>query len=49
VVLQLPKDATAAQINAVLAGFMARGDLIDQMPGNLAIVSAGQIRLRSGR
>ena len=48
VVLRLPKNATARFIVSLLATFLQRGDLIGRMPGILAIVEPGRIRIRAG-
>jgi hypothetical protein len=48
VVLFLPRSATAAYINQLVDQFLASEDVIDQLPGQLAIVEPGRIRLRRG-
>lgn len=49
VVLYLPRTATAAYINALLESFFEQTNLIPQLPGKLAIVEHGRIRLRGAR
>ncbi|MBM3144184.1 MAG: hypothetical protein FJ010_04275 [Chloroflexi bacterium] len=46
VVLSLPRTATAKYINKLLDGFLKQRELIVQIPGKLAIVEPGRIRLR---
>jgi predicted nuclease of predicted toxin-antitoxin system len=46
VVLNLPRTATATYINRLLDSFLQHKDLIAQLPGKLAIVEAGRVRLR---
>lgn len=47
VVLQLPDDATAAQVTKVLETFVGRADWLAQLPGHLAIVEGWRVRFRS--
>lgn len=46
VVLILPRDTTAAYINQLVASFLGQAYLLDQLPGKLAVVEAGRVRLR---
>jgi len=46
VVLNLPRNATAAYINRLVDGFLQQETLLAQLPGKLAIVEAGRVRLR---
>lgn len=46
VVLSLPRNASGKYINSLFAGFLNRVDLLTQLPGRLAIVEAGRVRLR---
>ncbi len=46
VVLQLPDDATAAQVVKVLETFLLRADWLAQLPGRLAIVEGWRVRFR---
>ena len=46
VVLDLPRTATATYINRLLDSFLQHKDLIARLPGKLAIVEAGRVRLR---
>jgi predicted nuclease of predicted toxin-antitoxin system len=47
VVLKLPRNATASFILNLLEGFLRKDDLIVQMPGKLAIVEPGRVRIRT--
>ena len=47
VVLQLLRNTTAQYINQLLDGFLAQEELVAQLPGKLAIVEAGRVRLRT--
>ncbi len=47
VVLNLPRTATAVYINKLLDSFLDQTDVLAQLPGKLAIVEPGRIRLRS--
>jgi predicted nuclease of predicted toxin-antitoxin system len=49
VVLFLPRTATAAYINQLADQFLASEDLLIQLPGQLAIVEPGRVRLRHSR
>ena len=46
VVLSLPRNASGAYINSLVAGLLAQPDLLALLPGRLAIVEAGRVRLR---
>jgi predicted nuclease of predicted toxin-antitoxin system len=47
VVLQLPRNATARFITELLDRFLAQEETVKQLPGRLAIVEPGRIRIRS--
>jgi len=47
VVLDLPDDTVAAQILKVVTAFLNQTESVKQVPGKLAVVEAGRIRLRS--
>ena len=46
IVLSLPRNASSAYINSLMSGVLAQPDLLAQLPGKLAIVEAGRVRLR---
>lgn len=46
VVLDLPDDTVAAEILRILTAFLAQAPILDRLPGRLAIVEAGRVRLR---
>ncbi len=46
VVLVLPRHATATFILALVEGLFQQGDVVERLPGRLAIVEPGRIRLR---
>jgi predicted nuclease of predicted toxin-antitoxin system len=46
VVLSLPRNASGKYINSLFAGFLDQVDLLAQLPGRLAIVETGRVRLR---
>jgi predicted nuclease of predicted toxin-antitoxin system len=46
VVLDTPRNATARYINQVLESFLNQAELVAQLPGKLAIVAPGRVRLR---
>lgn len=48
VVLKLPGTATASFIFNLLESFLQHEDLVVQMPGKLAIVEPGRVRIRPG-
>ncbi|MBM3134964.1 MAG: hypothetical protein FJZ89_06730 [Chloroflexi bacterium] len=47
VVLKLPRAATASFILSLLESFLQQKDLVTQMPGKLAIVEPGRVRIRA--
>jgi len=47
VVLKLPKAATASFILNLLESFLEQKNLVAQIPGNLAIVEPGRVRIRT--
>ena len=47
VVLKVPAMATASYILSLLESFLKQEDLMVQIPGKLAIVEMGRVRLRS--
>jgi predicted nuclease of predicted toxin-antitoxin system len=49
VVLNLPRTATASYINQLLDSFLEQTELLDQLPGRLAIVEPGRIRIRGNQ
>jgi predicted nuclease of predicted toxin-antitoxin system len=49
VVLRLPRTATATYINQLLESFLAESELLAQLPGKLAIVEPGRIRIRESQ
>ena len=49
VILKLPRTATASFILALLESFLQQENLVAQMPGKLAIVEAGRVKIRTGR
>ncbi len=49
VVLFLPRAATAQYINQLVEQFLADEGLLQQLPGQLAIVEPGRVRLRRSR
>jgi len=46
VVLELPRDATAQVILNLVESLLRQPEVLQRLPGRLAIVRAGQIRLR---
>jgi predicted nuclease of predicted toxin-antitoxin system len=48
VVLSLPRDATSAYVNKLLDSFLEQETILTQLPGKLAIVEPGRVRLRNG-
>jgi predicted nuclease of predicted toxin-antitoxin system len=46
VVLDLPDDATAATVVALIESLMKQDDVLKVLPGRLAIVQMGRVRLR---
>ncbi|MBM4047772.1 MAG: hypothetical protein FJ279_21930 [Planctomycetes bacterium] len=49
VVLKVPNWATASFILNVLESFLQRHDLLEQVPGRLAIVEPGWVRIRAAQ
>ena len=47
IVLSLPRNASSAYINGLMAGVLAQDELLRQLPGKLAMVEAGRVRLRA--
>lgn len=46
VVLELPDDAVAAQVNRALQSFVSKPNLLARLPGRLAIVESWRVRFR---
>ena len=46
IVLELPDDAVAAQVNQVLRLFVSKPDLLARLAGRLAIVESWRVRFR---
>lgn len=46
VVIELPSDATADVINHLIESFLHLTSVLSQLPGRLAIVEPGRVRLR---
>lgn len=46
VVLELPDDATAVQVNKTLETFVRNADFVARLPRRLAIVSSWRVRFR---
>ncbi len=46
VVLELPRDATARTILSLIEGLLQQPTVLSRLPGRLAIVEFGRIRLR---
>jgi hypothetical protein len=46
VVLELPRDASAALILGLIESFVRQTEILARLSGRLAIVEAGRIRLR---
>lgn len=46
VVLELPRNATAAFILGLIEAFLQRTDVLSRLAGRLAIVEPGRVRLR---
>jgi predicted nuclease of predicted toxin-antitoxin system len=47
VVLRLPGTATASFILSLLESFLQQKDLVTKMPGKMAIVELGRVRIRA--
>jgi predicted nuclease of predicted toxin-antitoxin system len=48
VVLRVPRTATASHIVNLFESFLRQEELVTQIPGKLAIVEPGRIRVRTG-
>jgi len=48
IVLGIPRDTTALFILNLLEGFLKQDKLVSELPGKLAIVEPGRIRIRKG-
>jgi predicted nuclease of predicted toxin-antitoxin system len=48
VVLNLPRNVTSAYVCWLLDSFLEQESLVGQLPGRLAIVEPGRVRLRGG-
>ncbi len=46
IVLELPDDAVAAQVNQVLRSFVSKPELLARLAGRLAIVESWRVRFR---
>ena len=46
IVLELPDDAVASQVNQTLRSFVGNPELLARLPGRLAIVEAWRVRFR---
>lgn len=46
VVLEMPEDAIALQINRVIESFVQHPEFLHQLPGRLAIVKSWRVRFR---
>ena len=46
VVLELPRNATASFIVQLVESLLQQPEVVEKIPGRLAIVSAGRVRLR---
>jgi predicted nuclease of predicted toxin-antitoxin system len=46
VVLELPKNATAEMILRLLDSLLRKADIVERLPGRLAIVEWGNVRIR---
>jgi len=46
IVLELPDDAIATQVNQTLESFASKVDLLARLPGRLAIVESWRVRFR---
>jgi predicted nuclease of predicted toxin-antitoxin system len=45
-VLELPRDASATFILSLIESFLRQREILDRLPGRLAIIEPGRIRLR---
>jgi len=48
VVLEIPKNATADRILGLLDSLLRQADLVERLPGRLAVVAWGKVRIRPG-
>jgi len=48
IVLSIPRDVPALFILNLLEGFLKQDKLVSELPGKLAIVELGRIRIRKG-
>ena len=48
VVLKVPRTATALTILRLLESLLQQQELVERLPGNLAIVESGRVRIRTG-
>jgi len=46
VVLEIPKNATADRILRLLESLLRQADIVERLPGRLAIVEWGNVRIR---
>ena len=46
VVLEIPKNATTDRILRLLESFLRQADIVERLPGRLAIVEWGNVRIR---
>lgn len=46
IVLSLHATATSSYINGLLQSFLQEEELVEQLPGKLAIVEPGRVRFR---
>ncbi|MCS7336894.1 MAG: DUF5615 family PIN-like protein [Verrucomicrobiae bacterium] len=46
VVLELPRNASATFILRLLENFLRQSDIVERLPGRLAIIEPGRVRLR---
>lgn len=48
VVFYIPSNVTVAYILSLLESFLQQEQILEQLPGKLAIVEAGRVRIRTG-
>jgi predicted nuclease of predicted toxin-antitoxin system len=48
VVLKVPRNATADRILKLLDSLLRQADLVERLPGRLAVVAWGNVRIRPG-
>src|ERR1043165_573851 len=46
VVLELPDDAIVSVVIKVLESFLSRSEIVSKLPGRLAVVDSGRVRIR---